>query len=66
MNEERKHPNEAADRPDNHQSPGPFGLSPVFLISAITIIVFVIGSLIFNETATKLFGATRCLADNKL
>ena len=59
MNEERKHPNAAAEGPDNHQSTGPFGLSPVFLISAITIIVFVIGSLIFNETATKLFGATR-------
>ena len=59
MNEERKHPNAAAEGPDNHQATGPFGLSPVFLISAITIIVFVIGSLIFNETATKLFGATR-------
>ena len=59
MNEEGKHLNEASDRSDNHQMTGPFGFTPVFSISAITIIVFVIGSLIFKEGATKLFGATR-------
>ena len=36
-----------------------FGLTPVFLVSAITILIFVIGSLIFRENATNLFGATR-------
>ena len=59
MNEEGKHLNEAAE-PGAHQgSTGPFGLTPVFLVSAITIVVFIIGSLIFKEEATKLFGATR-------
>ena len=37
----------------------PLGSAPVFLISAITIIIFVVGSLVFRESATKLFGATR-------
>ena len=59
MNEETKHPNDASARSDTHQTLGPFGLTPVFLISAITIIVFVIVSLVFRESATKLFGATR-------
>ena len=59
MNEERKHPNEVSDRPDPHQTTGPFGFTPVFLISAITIIIFVLASLVFKEGATKLFGATR-------
>ena len=36
-----------------------FGLTPVFLVSSITIAIFVIGSLIFREGATTLFGATR-------
>ena len=36
-----------------------FGLTPVFLVSAITIVIFVIGSLVFREGATNLFGATR-------
>lgn len=36
-----------------------FGLTPVFLVSAITIVIFVLGSLIFREGATSLFGATR-------
>ena len=59
MNEEGKHLNEAPASPDNRHGDGPFGLTPVFLISAITIVVFVIVSLIFNEAATKVFGATR-------
>ena len=59
MNEETKHPNDASDRSDTHQTLGPFGLTPVFLISSITITVFVIVSLVFRESATKLFGATR-------
>ena len=36
-----------------------FGLTPVFLISSIAIVIFVIGSLVFREGATSLFGATR-------
>ena len=36
-----------------------FGLTPVFLVSTITIVLFVIGSLVFREEATTLFGATR-------
>ena len=36
-----------------------FGLTPVFLVSAITIVIFVIGSLVFREGATIIFGATR-------
>lgn len=36
-----------------------FGLTPVFLVSSITIVIFVIGSLIWREGATDLFGATR-------
>jgi len=36
-----------------------FGLTPVFLVSSITIITFVIGSLVWREGATDLFGATR-------
>ena len=34
-------------------------LTPVFVISSITIIVFILGSLIFQEEATKLFGDIR-------
>lgn len=36
-----------------------FGLTPVFLISSIVIVIFVIASLVFREGATSLFGATR-------
>ena len=59
MNEEGKHLNEASAPGGNHSTTGPFGLTPVFLVSAITIVVFIIGSLIFKAEATKLFGATR-------
>ncbi len=34
-------------------------LTPVFVISSIAIVVFIIGSLIFQEGATKLFGSLR-------
>ncbi len=34
-------------------------LTPVFVISSIAIVVFIIGSLIFQEGATKLFGGLR-------
>ena len=34
-------------------------LTPVFIISSITIVVFIVGSLIFQEQATKLFGDVR-------
>ncbi|MDE0014049.1 MAG: BCCT family transporter [Candidatus Poribacteria bacterium] len=36
-----------------------FGLTPVFFVSSIVIVIFVIGSLVFREGATNLFGATR-------
>lgn len=36
-----------------------FGLTPVFLVSSITIVIFVIGSLVFREGATNVFGASR-------
>ena len=36
-----------------------FGLTPVFLVSSIAIVIFVVGSLVFREGATHLFGATR-------
>lgn len=36
-----------------------FGLTPVFLISSIVIVIFVLASLVFREGATSLFGATR-------
>jgi betaine/carnitine transporter, BCCT family len=39
---------------------GPFGLdihNPVFAISGLSIVVFVIGTLAFPETATGIFGA---------
>ncbi|MDE0325129.1 MAG: BCCT family transporter [Candidatus Poribacteria bacterium] len=34
-------------------------LTPVFVISSIAIVVFIVGSLIFQEAATKLFGDLR-------
>lgn len=36
-----------------------FGLTPVFLVSSIVIVIFVIGALVFREGATNLFGASR-------
>ncbi len=36
-----------------------FGLTPVFLISSVVIVIFVLASLVFREGATTLFGATR-------
>ena len=35
------------------------GLTPVFFVSSIVIVIFVIGSLVFREGAASLFGATR-------
>ncbi len=49
--------NEEAKQPQNNTKI--FGLTPVFLVSAITIVIFVIGTLVFREGATNLFGATR-------
>ncbi|MYF56062.1 BCCT family transporter [Candidatus Poribacteria bacterium] len=34
-------------------------LTPVFVISGITIVLFIVGSLIFQDQATKLFGGVR-------
>lgn len=49
--------------PDEEQYQKLFGLNilltPVFVISSIAIVVFVLGSLIFQEHATTLFGNTR-------
>ena len=36
-----------------------FGVTPVFLISSVVIVIFVLASLVFREGATTLFGATR-------
>ena len=36
-----------------------FGLTPVFLVSSIVIVIFVIGALVFREGATNIFGASR-------
>ncbi len=41
---------------------GPFGLdihNPVFLISGLSIVVFVLGTLMFDSAATDMFGAVR-------
>ncbi len=63
MNEEGKQPQQMPHQVDEGKSRKLFGLeiylTPVFVISSITIIVFIIGSLIFQEGATKLFGNVR-------
>ena len=50
-------------RPDDKEYRKLFGLdiylTPVFIISAIAIVIFVVGALVFQEGATKLFGDIR-------
>ena len=59
MHEEGKQP----QLPDDREYRKLFGLdiylTPVFVISAIAILAFVVGALVFQEGATKVFGNTR-------
>ncbi len=63
MNEEGKQPQQMPHQIDEGRYKKLFGLdiylTPVFVISSITVIVFIVGSLIFQEQATKLFGDVR-------
>ena len=63
MNEEGKQPQQMPHQIDEDKYKKLFGLeiylTPVFVISSITIIVFILGSLIFQEQATTLFGNVR-------
>ncbi len=63
MNEEGKQPAQMPHQIDEGKYKKLFGLdiylTPVFVISSITIIVFIAGSLIFREQATTLFGNLR-------
>ncbi len=63
MNEEGKQPEQMPHQIDEGKYKKLFGLdiylTPVFVISSITIIVFIAGSLIFREQATTLFGNLR-------
>ncbi len=63
MNEEGKQPQQMPHQIDEGRYKKLFGLeiylTPVFVISSIAIIVFIAGSLIFQEQATKLFGDAR-------
>ena len=45
--------------PNHQNSSWPLGLTSVFWISAITIVIFVIASLVFKDQATTFFGAAR-------
>ena len=63
MHEEGKQPQQMPHQMEEGRYRKLFGLeiylTPVFVISSIAIIAFVIGSLVFQEGATKLFGALR-------
>ena len=63
MNEEGKQPQQMPHQIDEGRYKKLFGLdiylTPVFVISSITIIIFIVGSLIFQEGATALFGNVR-------
>ena len=63
MNEEGKQPQQMPHQIDEGRYKKLFGLeiylTPVFVISSITIIVFILGSLIFQEQATPLFKNVR-------
>ncbi len=63
MHEEGKQPQQIPHQIEEGRYRKLFGLeiylTPVFVISSIAIIAFVIGSLVFQEGATKLFGALR-------
>ena len=59
MHEEGKQPQYMQDREYKKLFGLEIYLTPVFVISSIAIIAFIIGSLIFQEGATKLFGDLR-------
>ncbi len=59
MNEEGKQPQHMREREYRKLFGLDIYLTPVFVISSIAIVVFIIGSLIFQEGATKLFGGLR-------
>ena len=63
MHEEGKQPQQMPHQMEEGRYRKLFGLeiylTPVFVISSIAIIAFVIGSLVFQEGATKLFGDLR-------
>ena len=59
MHEEGKQPQQMREREYRKLFGLEIYLTPVFVISSIAIVVFIIGSLIFQEGATKLFGDLR-------
>jgi len=59
MHEEGKQPQYMQEREYKKLFGLEIYLTPVFVISSIAIVVFIIGSLIFQEGATKLFGDLR-------
>ncbi|MCY3741580.1 MAG: BCCT family transporter [Candidatus Poribacteria bacterium] len=59
MHEEGKQPQHMREREYRKLFGLEIYLTPVFVISSIAIVVFIIGSLIFQEGATKLFGGLR-------
>ena len=59
MHEEGKQPQYMQEREHKKLFGLEIYLTPVFVISSIAIVVFIIGSLIFQEGATKLFGGLR-------
>ena len=59
MNEEGKQPQHMREREYRKLFGLEIYLTPVFVISSIAIVAFIIGSLIFQEGATKLFGDLR-------
>ncbi|MYI36200.1 MAG: BCCT family transporter, partial [Acidimicrobiaceae bacterium] len=63
MHEEEKQPLQMPHQVDEGRYKKLFGLNiyltPVFVISGITIVLFIVGSLIFQDQATKLFGGVR-------
>ena len=59
MHEEGKQPQYMQEREYKKLFGLEIYLTPVFVISSITIIIFIVGSLIFQEGATKLFGDLR-------
>ena len=59
MHEEGKQPQYMEEREYRKLFGLEIYLTPVFVISSIAIIVFIIGSLVFQEGATKLFGNLR-------
>ncbi|MYB65400.1 BCCT family transporter [Candidatus Poribacteria bacterium] len=63
MHEEEKQPQQMPHQVDEGRYKKLFGLdiylTPVFVISGITIVLFIIGSLIFQDQATELFKSAR-------